>query len=187
MLMLAISGANATKSNKKNNKNLNRLRNITSHCLICNPSVILQTAFNIMPRHCFEIYLDLLKISKVKHLYSSSDIQHPHDVLDDLILLYKAWSFVQWVGRGSSSGIGCLSRADPSKGRRRVDISTIISDAVHLFNLLVPHWLQEIRCLRPADEKRRHLWCSRTGTAVASSRRRWEFGRLKADLLPNSG
>lgn len=100
MLMLAISGANATKSNKKN-KNLNRLRNITSHCLICNPSVILQTAFNIMPRHCFEIYLDLLKISKVKHLYSSSDIQHPHDVLDNVILLYKAWSFVQWMGRSS--------------------------------------------------------------------------------------
>lgn len=64
MLMLAISGANAT--NKKKEKNLNHLRNITSHCLICNPSVILQTAFNIMPRHCFEIYLDLLRISKVK-------------------------------------------------------------------------------------------------------------------------
>ncbi len=62
------------------------------------------------------------------------------------------------------------------------DISTIISHTVHLFNLLVPHWLQEIRCSRPADEKRRHLWRSGTGNAVASSRRRWE-----ADLLPNSG
>lgn len=66
MLMLAISGANATKQKKEEKKNLNYLRNITSHCLICNPSVILRTAFNIMPRHCFEIYLDLLRISKVK-------------------------------------------------------------------------------------------------------------------------
>lgn len=58
-----------------------------------------------MPRHCFEIYLDLSKISKVKHLYSSSDILHPHDVLDNLILLYKAWSFVQWVGRSYDLGL----------------------------------------------------------------------------------
>lgn len=126
------------------------------------------------------------------NLYSSSDIQHLHDVLDNLILLYKAWSLVRWVGDGSWSGIGCLSKADPERAGGGLIFSTIICDVVHLFcisSFLIGCRRSDdhvLRCFRQ-QMKRGDVWRSGTGTAAAASRRRLEFGRPEADLVPNSG